>query len=138
MKWIIQVNEMIARRVTLAFGSMGMTYLFLLWSLLPLLYPPSQNLVFYTSSGVIQLVALPLLMVGQVVLGRAAEQRAQSDHETLMAEFTEIKSMHEEQAKELKELRIIHHDLYERHNQMVAHLEQLLDTQEAQDTPEES
>ena len=118
-------NEWIAVRMTLAFGTMAMVYLFLFWSLLPLIYPPSQNIVFYTSSGVIQLVALPAIMVGQIILGRKAEERAQQDHEAILAEFAEIKAIHASQAEELTELREINKQLSARHERFIAGLERV-------------
>ncbi|MHB1681577.1 MAG: hypothetical protein ACYCYO_01935 [Bacilli bacterium] len=118
-------NEWIAVRMTLAFGTMAMVYLFLFWSLLPLIYPPSQNIVFYTSSGVIQLVALPAIMVGQIILGRKAERRAQQDHEAILAEFAEIKAMHASQTEELRELREINKQLSARHERLITGLERV-------------
>lgn len=112
-------NEWIAVRMTMAFGTMTMVYLFLFWSILPLIYPPVQNVVFYTSSGVIQLVALPALMVGQLILGRKAEERAQQDHEAIMAELAEVKAMHAAQTEELAALREINQRLSTRHESLI-------------------
>jgi hypothetical protein len=68
------VNETLARRGTLAFGSMWCFYLFVVYGLLPLVFPHAQITLLYWSN-VIQMAALPLLMVGAVVLGRAGDER---------------------------------------------------------------
>lgn len=69
-----RINETLARRGTLAFGSMWCFYLFVLYGLLPLEFPNAEIKLLYWSN-VIQMAALPLLMVGAVVLGRAGDER---------------------------------------------------------------
>jgi hypothetical protein len=94
---VAAVNERIAVMSTLIFGSMWTFYLFFLYGFLPLLpkLAPYQDRFLYWGSW-IQLWALPLLMVGGIVLNRASERRAAEDHETLMAELAEIKTIHAE------------------------------------------
>ena len=94
---VSQVNERIALMSTIIFGSMWMFYAFFLYGFLPLLpqFAPYQEKFLYWGSWV-QLWALPLLMVGGIVLNRASERRAAEDHETLMTELAEIKTMHAE------------------------------------------
>ena len=69
-------------------------YVFTFWSLLPLYDKALEPIVFYVSGGILQLVLLPLIMVGSNILSRAAEERAAQDHETLMKEFAELKEIH--------------------------------------------
>lgn len=88
-------NEWIAVRATLLFGSMWTTYLFFCYGFIPLLVPAWMDKLLYWSNTV-QLWSLPLLMVGQNILSRSAEQRAQQDHEAIMEELAEIKAMHQE------------------------------------------
>jgi hypothetical protein len=52
--------------------------LFLLWSLLPLLFPNSTTVVAYVSSDVLQLVLLPLIMVGQKI--SSEKNKKHQDH----------------------------------------------------------
>jgi hypothetical protein len=96
-------NEWLAVRATLAFGNMWTTYLFFLYGFLPILFPAAMDKLLYWSNTV-QLWSLPLLMVGQHILGRAAEKRAQEDHEAIMAELAEIREMHEELHQLVKEV----------------------------------
>lgn len=89
---ISQTNDLIAERSTLIFGTMWMFYAFFIYGLLPLIpsLTPYQNQLFYWS-GWVQLWALPLLMVGQNVTGRAAEKRAQETHDAVIEELSIVK-----------------------------------------------
>ncbi|HTQ70638.1 MAG TPA: hypothetical protein VMH92_03990 [Acidocella sp.] len=75
---------------------MGAFWAFLALALLPTIWPASMAAVQFISSGVLQLVALPLLAVSGILLGRAAETRAQADHEAIMAEMVILKEMQAE------------------------------------------
>ncbi len=88
------LNTRIAASSTIWFGSMWTFYLFFLYGFLPLLpaLTKYQDKFLYWGSWV-QLWALPLLMVGGIVLNRATERRAAEDHETLMLELDEIKEL---------------------------------------------
>lgn len=109
------LNEKIAYRATKIFGSMGTFWIFTVWAFLPLLpiLKDYKETILYISSGFIQLVALPLIMVGQEILGRSSEKRAQADHETLQDQFSkiqilmeEIKDMHKDTHKLLEKAEI--------------------------------
>lgn len=97
---IKELNRRVAVRVTLLFGTMGAVYSFLCWSILPLIFPDTQAIVFYVSGGVIQLVALPLIMVGSNILSEKAEIRAEQDHKMIMEQFEIAKHMREEADKQ--------------------------------------
>lgn len=97
-----------AEKATLVFGTMWMFYAFFVYGLLPLIpfFAPFQSQIFYWS-GWVQLWALPLLMVGQNVMGRSAELRAQETHDTVMAELSIVKeelAIAREEREELKML----------------------------------
>ena len=96
-------NEIIAIKATKFFGSMPTFWVFCIWAFLPLIpfFNNYKEFILYISSGFIQLTALPLIMVGQEILGRSAEKRAQLDHEMLKEQYSDIKSM-------LKEIRELH------------------------------
>jgi hypothetical protein len=79
-------NEHLAVRATKAFGTMWAFYVFTAYGLLPLLFPQAINTLLYWSN-VVQLVALPLLAVGQAVLGRAAERQAKETHDAVLEEL---------------------------------------------------
>jgi uncharacterized membrane protein len=84
--------EQFALLVTHAVGTMGFFFLlslwtagWLLWNLLaplPLRFDPAPAFVIWLfTSNIIQLILLPLIMVGQNIEGKFAEHRAQSDYE---------------------------------------------------------
>ena len=100
----MNLNERIAIKATKYFGSMWTFWIFCGWAFLPLIPVLEQykETILYISSGFIQLAALPLIMVGQDVLGRSAEIRAQEDHEMLKEQFRDIKLL-------LAEIRELHH-----------------------------
>lgn len=98
MKRISALNDALAERATLTMGTMWCVYVFTCMSVMPLLWPASANAVQYLSSAVIQLIALPLILVGQSVLSRSAEERAKADHEALMQLVSEIHALHMERA----------------------------------------
>jgi len=96
-------NERIAVFVTDGVSTMWCTYAFLLWSLTPALIPSMTDLVSYVSQSIIQLVLLPLIMVGQSVLSRASDVRAADMHCRLRA-MTEIIEETREELAILREL----------------------------------
>lgn len=70
------LNDRVARRATLIFGTMVCTYGFVIYGALGAIFSKEQATLLYWSNW-IQLWSLPLLMVGQVVLGRTSERRNQ-------------------------------------------------------------
>jgi len=114
MKRINAFNEWIGVHVTLIFGTMWITYLFFVYGFLPILIPSEMTTLLYWSNTV-QLWSLPLLMVGQNVMGRSAEKRAEEDHETLMKEFIELKQMHSELRDENAEIRALVDEMHHKH-----------------------
>ena len=93
---IQKINDTIALKATLLIGTMWCVYSFIIFALIPLFLPATNTIIQYVSSAFLQLIFLPLIMVGQDVMSRKAEERAQQDHEMIMAEFEEIKRMHKE------------------------------------------
>lgn len=86
-------NDALAGRLTLLVSTMGCVYLFTLWALLPLVVPHFRDVVFYISGGILQLSLLPLIMVGQNVLNRNSEVRAEQDHAAVLEILTDIKEV---------------------------------------------
>lgn len=97
------INEKIATKATRYFGSMGTFWLFCCWAFLPLIPALSnyKETILYISSGFIQLAALPLIMVGQELLGRNSEERSQADHVMLQKQYEDIQYL-------LREIRELH------------------------------
>lgn len=97
---INKTNDTIAVKSLVICGSMWTTYLFLIWGILPLIWPSSQNVVFYISSAIIQLVFLPLLLAGQNLTNNESEKRndnmhilIKQSHQNLIDEIGILKDM---------------------------------------------
>jgi hypothetical protein len=105
---IRKLNDFLAEKATLIFGTMWMFYAFFIYGLLPLIpgLAPYQNQIFYWS-GWVQLWALPLLMVGQNVMGRTAELRAQETHDAVMDELAMVKEELVNAREEREELKML-------------------------------
>ena len=64
-------------------STMACVYIFSMWSFLPLFWYASEPIVLYVSSGFLQLVLLPMIMVGQNLLGNSQERRSIADHSAI-------------------------------------------------------
>jgi hypothetical protein len=99
-------NTIIAVKITKIVGSMWCAYVFALLALISL--PAAINshdpiiIVAWIAQTFLQLVLLPIIIVGQNVQAAASDARAQSDHDTLIAIHTlsaEIFRINEQQNK---------------------------------------
>lgn len=95
---LARINDSVAVKMTMLFGSIWCVYAFFLFSLVPVLVPAWQNTLLYISNC-IQLVALPALMVGNAVLSRGADRRAAEDHQALLEILSDVR----EELADLKE-----------------------------------
>lgn len=98
------INEKLARRGTLIFGSMWAFYVFVVYGALGAIFVKQQATLLYWSNWV-QLWSLPLLMVGGIVLGKAADKRAvqtYKDAEAIMESAKQIQDHLLEQDAELQ------------------------------------
>ena len=69
MNKIGRFNDLFASKATVGFSSMWAFYVFLVYGITPVFFPKYQNDLLYWSN-VVQLIALPLLAVGQRVLSQ--------------------------------------------------------------------
>lgn len=101
-KGIAKFNYWVAVKITNSVGTMWCAYLFFLLDLLML--PPviSANSIMvwvtYIAQTVLQLILLPIIMVGQNVIQSQNEAKADTDHKTL----TYLATLQDEQMQELK------------------------------------
>lgn len=86
------INERLARRGTMAFGSMWTFYAFVIYGALGAIFVSQQVTLLYWSNW-IQLWSLPLLMVGGLVLGKASDKRAQATYEDASAVLHEAEQI---------------------------------------------
>jgi hypothetical protein len=101
-KGISKFNYWIALKITNGVGTMWCAYAFLILDILML--PPVIKAasimvwVTYIAQTVLQLVLLPIIMVGQNVIQAQNEAKADTDHKTL----TYLATLQDEQMEELK------------------------------------
>lgn len=74
MRFIRRWNDALATWLVLAMGTVWCVYVFVLWSVLPMIFPETHTLVFGISI-IIQLAAFPVVLLGQRLLGRQLERR---------------------------------------------------------------
>jgi succinate dehydrogenase hydrophobic anchor subunit len=84
-----RVNAWLAFRITKIVGTMYCAYVFTILAFVALPSAIQQGsptvLVNWLSSNFLQLVLLPIIIVGQNVISAAQDARAEADHETLTA-----------------------------------------------------
>ena len=104
-------NTRIAVVVTKSVGSMWCAYAFALISLVALPAAIMSHdpiiIVAWISQAFLQLILLPIIIVGQNVQAQASDARALSDHETLIAIHTIVSEVHkinEQQSEILRRL----------------------------------
>ena len=87
-----RLNAAVAVRITRIVGTMYCAYVFALIAVVGLPAAIQQGsptvLVNWLSSNFLQLVLLPIIIVGQNVISAAQDARAEADHETLTALHT--------------------------------------------------
>ncbi|MBK5261525.1 MAG: hypothetical protein JJE17_02990 [Peptostreptococcaceae bacterium] len=102
IKKIFKLNAWLAVKITNAVGTMWCAYAFLILDLfmLPPVIKAASAMVWvtYTAQTVLQLVLLPIIMVGQNVIQAQNEAKADTDHKTL----TYLATLQDEQMQELK------------------------------------
>jgi len=114
------VNTRVAVGLTKIVGTMWTAYTFVvlaiigLLAILNLLSPIVALLVAWTSQTLIQLVLLPIIMVGQNVLGRKAELQADEQFHTTVSTYHDIEQMMQHLSTQDAELL--------RHTKMLIHL----------------
>ena len=102
LKGIKKFNYWIAVKITNGVGTMWCAYAFLIIDLfmLPPVIKANSVMVWvtYIAQTVLQLVLLPIIMVGQNVIQEQNEAKANTDHKTL----TYLATLQDEQMQELK------------------------------------
>lgn len=97
-------TDKLALFITNKIGTMGFFYICVILVTVPLFLPPTMPIVQYISSGYLQLILLPLILVSQNLQNRHAEIRAQRDYETNIKAEMEIEKDHKLMLEVLKRL----------------------------------
>jgi hypothetical protein len=103
-----RINAKIAVGMNKAFATMAFFYVCFALSLLPLRWPDSMPFVQYLSSGVLQLIALPLLGVGTVLASQDSFKQNKEQHDAVMELLAEL---HERQAQATSRMNDLHQKL---------------------------
>jgi hypothetical protein len=102
LKGVNKFNYWLAVKITNSVGTMWCAYLFLILDMfmLPPVIKANSVMVWvtYLAQTVLQLILLPIIMVGQNVIQSQNEAKADTDHRTL----TYLATLQDEQMKELK------------------------------------
>jgi hypothetical protein len=105
------INTRLAVGITKVVGSMWCAYLFALLAIISLPAAIRSHdpiiIVAWIAQTFLQLVLLPIIIVGQNVQAAASDARAENDHKTLLAIHTltaEVHAINEQQTKILKTL----------------------------------
>jgi hypothetical protein len=94
--WVVRLNARFGLRITLIVGTMWAAYLFTVLALFALPDAIKQGTYFiivWLSSSFLQLVLLPIIIVGQNIQAKAADERAAAtfkDAEAVLKEAEEI------------------------------------------------
>jgi len=86
-------TDRLALYITKRVGTMGFFYICAILVTIPIFFAPALPVVQYISSGYLQLILLPLIMVGQNLQGRHAELRAEHDYQTNVKAEKEIEAV---------------------------------------------
>ncbi len=95
-RWFARLNSRVGLRVTLVVGTMWCAYLFSVIALVALpsaLHQGVYYIVVWLSSSFLQLVLLPIIIVGQNIQAAAADRRSEEtykDAEAVLKEAEEI------------------------------------------------
>ncbi len=109
--WIGRLNTRLAVGITKVVGSMWCAYLFALLALVS--FPAAIGshdpiiIVAWIAQTFLQLVLLPIIIVGQNVQAAASDARAESDHKTLLAIHTLTAQVHDIAEQQTKILEIL-------------------------------
>ena len=106
-----RINTRLAVSITKVVGSMWCAYAFALLALVSLPAALSSHspiiIVAWIAQTFLQLVLLPIIIVGQNVQAAASDARAESDHLTLMAIHTLTAEVHDIALQQTKILKIL-------------------------------
>ena len=110
-----RINTVIAVCVTKVVGTMWCAYIFAVIALISLPAAIHSHdpmvIVSWVAQTFLQLVLLPIIIVGQNVLAEASDARAENDHETLMAIHTLTSEVHDITINQTQILKILEENL---------------------------
>jgi hypothetical protein len=90
-----RINTALGLRITIIVGTMWAAYVFAAIALisLPDNIHSTQNLILWISSSFLQLILLPIIIVGQNIQARAADKRSEATYDDAVAVLEEAKQI---------------------------------------------
>lgn len=110
---VSKINSVLATRITMVVGSIWAFYAFVIFGLTPVLWPSYETEILYWSNF-LQLIFLPAITVGTVILNRDSEARALEDHKIIRREFGLLQEAHKMLRTSLQEIAGGVHELVQR------------------------
>ena len=105
------INTRVAVKITKSIGSMWCAYVFALIALISLPAALQSHspiiIISWIAQTFLQLVLLPIIIVGQNVQAAASDARAENDHETLLSILTLTSEVHRIAEQQTKILEIL-------------------------------
>ncbi len=106
-----RINTRLAVTITRSIGSMWCAYLFALLALISLPAAIRTHdpiiIIAWIAQTFLQLVLLPIIIVGQNVQAAVSDARAESDHETLLAIHTLTAEVYELSSRQTEILKVL-------------------------------
>jgi len=102
---VSKINDILAMRITMVVGSIWAFYAFVIFGLTPVFWPSYETEILYWSNF-LQLIFLPAITVGTVILNRDSEARAMEDHRIIRREFDLLQQAHGMLDKSLQEISV--------------------------------
>lgn len=90
---INKINDWIAIRLTWGVSTMWCFYAFFILVIIPLFIPSIMTFCMYFSSSILQLIFLPLILVGSKLMNQSSEERAAEDHAAVMEIMKDIRTL---------------------------------------------
>jgi len=116
---VSKINTLLATRITMVVGSIWAFYAFVIFGLTPVFWPSYETEILYWSNF-LQLIFLPAITVGTVILNRDSETRAMQDHDTIRREFGLLKETHGMLNKSLQEIAVGVRELLDEQGKSIA------------------
>ena len=101
--FVSKINSVLATRITMVVGSIWAFYAFVIFGLTPVFWPTYETEILYWSNF-LQLIFLPAITVGTVILNRDSEARALEDHKIIRREFGLLQEAHSMLHESLQEI----------------------------------
>ena len=99
-----KLNDILAKFMTLGLGNMWTFYICVIIGIVPVFIPSTETSLLYWSNF-IQLIFLPVIIVGQDILGQSSKEQALQDHKRIKIILDKLQRGIQENNQELQILK---------------------------------